>query len=46
VRLLSAHPEPDASRLLADIGDHADLVSDDTAAVVLRRDQPPASTAS
>ena len=46
VRLLSAHPEPDASRLLADIGDHADVVSDDTAAVVLRRDQPPASTAS
>ncbi len=46
VRLLAAHPEPDASRLLADIGDRADLVSDDTAAVVLRRDQPPASTAS
>jgi serine phosphatase RsbU (regulator of sigma subunit) len=46
VRLLAARPEPDAARLLADLGDYADLISDDTAAVVLRRDQPPASTAS
>ena len=46
VRLLAARPEPDAARLLADLGDHADLISDDTAAVVLRRAQPPASTAS
>jgi hypothetical protein len=46
VRLLSAQPEPDAARLLADLADHAELMSDDTAAVVLRRDHPPASTAS
>ena len=46
VRLLSAQPEPDAAHLLADLADHAELMSDDTAAVVLRRDHPPASTAS
>jgi hypothetical protein len=46
VRLLVAQPEPDAVRLLADLGAHADAMCDDTAAVVLRRDQPPASTAS
>jgi serine phosphatase RsbU (regulator of sigma subunit) len=46
VRLLVAQPEPDAVRLLADLGEYADAMCDDTAAVVLRRDQPPASTAS
>jgi serine phosphatase RsbU (regulator of sigma subunit) len=45
-RLLVAQPEPDAVRLLADLSEHADAMCDDTAAVVLRRDQPPASTAS
>ena len=46
VRLLVAQPEPDAVRLLADLGDYAVAICDDTAAVVLRRDQPPAGTAS
>jgi hypothetical protein len=37
---------PAAGGDLADLADHAELMSDDTAAVVLRRDHPPASTAS
>jgi len=46
MRLLVSQPQPDAVRLLADLHAHADAMCDDTAAVVLRRDQPPASTAS
>jgi sigma-B regulation protein RsbU (phosphoserine phosphatase) len=45
VRLLTAREEPDAALLLADLDSYTDLMSDDTAAVVLRA-QPPASTAS
>jgi hypothetical protein len=37
VRLLAAHDVPDAGRLLADLEVLADRMSDDTAAVVLRR---------
>jgi serine phosphatase RsbU (regulator of sigma subunit) len=36
-RLLAAHDAPDAEQLLADVGAVADVVSDDTAALVLRR---------
>jgi serine phosphatase RsbU (regulator of sigma subunit) len=35
VRLLSAHETPDAARLLDDVRERADLVADDTAALVL-----------
>jgi phosphoserine phosphatase RsbU/P len=37
VRLLGAQEQPDAGQLIADIGEYADRLSDDTAAVVLRR---------
>ena len=36
-RLLAAQDLPDATQLIADIGEYADRMSDDTAAVVLRR---------
>jgi serine phosphatase RsbU (regulator of sigma subunit) len=36
-RLLAAQDEPDAAQLLGDVRELADQVSDDTAAVVLRR---------